>query len=116
MAFAYSQQLGRLKYVGDEVMTPVITSRRGVIVVPTLVVNRDSHFWWVTVVHTIGTAIVRVAPIVLRVSHIGIVIKPIHVSRCVLVAPVGAVGWRLCLGRLSLANHRKRETAGCGYQ
>jgi hypothetical protein len=39
-------------------------------VVPALVVHGDSHFWRIAIVHTIGTAIILISPVVLRVGDV----------------------------------------------
>ena len=78
-------------------MTKVVSSGRRIVVMPLLVVNGHSHFGGVPIVQAVGTSEVLVAPVVLRVRHIGVVVKPIHVLRT-LLAPVGSIGGLLSVG------------------
>ena len=81
----------RLENVCEEMVAEVVSAWCWVIVVPLLVVNRDSHLGWITVVEAVGTSIVLIAPIVLRVGHVRVMIEPIHVPRA-LLTPIGTVG------------------------
>ena len=60
-------------------MSPVISTSTWVVVLPRLVVNRNPRFSWIAMVKAVSTASVLVAPVVLRISDIGIVIKAIPV-------------------------------------
>ena len=111
MAFLYAGNiLDGLEDVGNEMVTPMVTSWCGVVVVPVSVVNRNPHFGWVTVVEAVGATVVLVSPVVLWVGHIGVVIKPVHVLG-VLLAPSCAVGLLLSVGSFRLAGHCERTNA-----
>ena len=86
----------RLENVGDELVTPVVTTGSRVVVVPLLVVNRNSHFGRVAMVQTVGTPVILVAPVVLWIRDVRVVIKTVHVLRT-LLPPIGAVGRLLSL-------------------
>ena len=55
---------------------------------PLSVVYRDLHFFGITVVHTIGTLKVLLAPIVVRIVSVRIVVEPLPVLITVGRAPV----------------------------
>ena len=59
----------------------------GVVVVPLAIVNRNSHFLWISVVKVIRAAEIFLSPVVVGIVHVGIVIKPIPVMIAVESAP-----------------------------
>ncbi len=67
--------IGRLKYVRDELVSPVVTTWLWVVIVPLLVVDGDPHFWWIPVVHIVRTSVVLVTPVVLGVRNVRVVIE-----------------------------------------
>ena len=69
----------RLKDVCDEVVAPVIAARRWIVVVPLLVVDRDSHLWRIAMVQVVGASVVLVAPVILWVSDVRVVIESVEV-------------------------------------
>ena len=79
----------------------------GVLVVPLLVVDGDPHFLWIAVVQALGALVVVGAVEVLRIPHVGIVVKPLPVLRIVAVAPLTAIG----LLRVGLCGGASRSTA-----
>ena len=72
-------------------VTKVVPSRAWVVVVPFLVVNRDSHFSGIAVVKTIRAAVVVVAPVVLWVRDVRIVVEAVQILGT-LLAPSCSVG------------------------
>ena len=82
-------------------MSPVVTSWRRVVVVPLLVVNRDAHLWWITMVQVVRAAVVLVAPVVVWVSDVGIVIETAEVLRSLPVTPTCSITSFLCLAGLT---------------
>ena len=58
-----------------------------VVAEPMAVVDRDPHLGRIAVVQAVGTAVVLVAPIVLRVVHVRIMVEPFPIERVVGVAP-----------------------------
>jgi len=80
-------------------MTKVVPARAWVVVVPLLVVNRNSHFSRIAVVKAIGAAVIVVAPIVLWVSDVRIVVEAVQILGT-LLAPSCSVGLGLCCFRL----------------
>ena len=64
----------------------------GQFVVPLLVVDRDPHFIRIAEVQAFAAAVVLVAPVVLRVEHVGVVVKAFPVALLVSAAPHAAIG------------------------
>lgn len=62
-----------------------------VIVVPLLVVNRNSHFRWIPVIQAIAAAKVLLSPEILGVVDIRIVVKPVPVAEIGLSTPSAAI-------------------------
>ena len=77
-------------------MPPVIPTSAWVVVVPRLIVNRNSRFSRVAIVEAVSTASVVVAPVILRIGDVGIVIEAVPILRT-LLAP-GCSERRLLLG------------------
>ena len=99
-----------LEDISDELMSPVVPSRRRVVILPCLVVDRDTHLWFVSVVQTVSTSVVFVAPVVLWVRHIRIVIEAIVILSRLVVAPSLTerfIALRLSRLRLSDGDNRK---------
>jgi len=80
-------------------VTKVVPARAWVVVVPLLVVNRNSHFGRIAMVKAIGAAVVVVAPIVLWVSDVRIVVEAVQIFGT-LLAPSCSVGLGLRSFRL----------------
>ena len=68
-----------LEDVEDKVMSAVVQPRARIIVVPLLVVDRNSHFRWIAVVQTIAAAIVLIRPEILWIVHIRVVVKAVPI-------------------------------------
>jgi hypothetical protein len=68
-------------------MTAVKAPSVWVIVVPATVIDRNPHFGWVTVVETVGAAVILVSPVILRVVNVRVVVEPFPVLGCVSGAP-----------------------------
>lgn len=75
-------------------VTKVIPPSARVVVVPRLIVNRNSRFSRVAVVEAVSTSSVVVAPVVLRIGDVGIVVEAIPVLRT-LLAPICSERWLL---------------------
>ncbi len=73
-------------------MSAVVKATIGVVVVPTLVVDRNPHFGRVAVVQAVGTPVVFVTPEILRVVHVRIVVEALPILGRVGLAPRAAVG------------------------
>ena len=86
-----------------------------VVVVPLFVVDRDSHLWRITVVQAISTAVVLVAPEILRVVHVRIVVKAVPVLCVVRRAPCAAVSL-LRLGRVGLSGTASKSRCAARRQ
>ena len=86
-------------------MTAVKAPSVWVIVVPTTVIDRNSHFGRVAVVETVGAAVVFVSPVVLWIVDVRVVVKPFPVLSCVSGAP------RMTIGLLGLNLHGRKHTA-----
>lgn len=99
-----------LENVSDEVVAPMVPTWLGIIVVPSLVVDRDPHLWWIAVVHVVGTTIVFVTPVVLGVRYVRVVIKTVQVLRRLTGAPTGSITFFLCLTGL-VGDQRQRDSA-----
>ena len=57
----------------------MIAARRWIVVVPLLVVDRDSHLWRIAMVQVVGASVVLVAPVILWVSDVRVVIESVEV-------------------------------------
>lgn len=68
-----------LKDVRDEVVAPVVAAWCWIVVMPSLVVDRDPHLSWIAIVQAVGTAVVLVAPVVLWVRYVRVVIEAVEV-------------------------------------
>ncbi len=68
-----------LKNVQNEMVSAMISSTVRIVVMPTTIVYRYPHFWWITVIEAIRTSIVFVAPVVLGVVNIRIMVEPVPV-------------------------------------
>ncbi len=91
-----------LEYVGQEVVTGVVSALTWVFVVPLAVVHRNLHFGWVAIVHAVATAIVFAAVKVLWIEDVRIVVE----SRAVAIAsswPHRSVAHRLWSIRIWIA-------------
>ncbi len=73
-------------------MAAVETPAVWVIIMPASIVDRDPHFGRIPMVKAVGTAVVLIPPIVLRVIDIRIVVKPLPVLSGVGGAPGTAIG------------------------
>lgn len=82
----------RLEYVQDKVVALMEAATAGIVIVPLLVVDRNSHFGWVSMVHAITAAKVLLAVEILRVVHIRVVVEAIPVAGTRLSAPRLTVG------------------------
>ena len=82
----------RLKHVQVEVMTPVVSARARVVVLPPFVVDRYSHLLRISVVQTFGASVVMVPPEILWVIHIWIVVESFPIIVAVLAAPYASEG------------------------
>lgn len=69
-----------LEHVGDEMVAPVVAAARWVFVVPFLVVHRNLHFGWVTIVQAVAAAVVLVAVEVLWIVHERIVVEAVIIT------------------------------------
>jgi hypothetical protein len=88
----------------------VIRTRRWVVAEPVAIVNRNPHFGGVPVVETVGTAIVLIAPKVLRIVDVRIMVEALPIRRVVRVAPSLAIRL-LGVGR---AGRRQNGEQRCG--
>lgn len=79
-------------------MTPVISGWCWIVVVPTAVVDRDSHFLWIAIVVALRAAIVVIAPIILWVVDVGVMIETVVILSGVVTAPNCPVRMLLSLG------------------
>ena len=95
---------------------PVVTSWRWIIILPAPIVDWNSHFLGVSVVHTIGAAIVIIAPIVLGVGYVRVMVKSLQVSSRILLAPDRTKGTLLCICRVRARNRHKCNCANCSNQ
>ena len=100
---------GLLKDVEHEVVTRMIPATAGVVVVPALVVDRNSHFRWVAVIHVVAATKVLLAPKVLGVVHVGVVIKAVPISGACLAAPGLTIGPLICGNRFGRGHIAHRE-------
>ena len=71
---------------------PMVSSTRWVRIVPAPVIDRDSHFLWVTMIHTVAATVVLVAPKILWIINVRIVVIPIPVLSVLLSTPSFAIG------------------------
>ena len=53
-----------LEDVQDEVVSGMIPAGTRIVVVPTLVVDRDTHFRWIAVIHILAALVVFLAPVI----------------------------------------------------
>lgn len=72
-------------------MSGVIATITWVVVVPLLVVHRNTHLWRVPVVKAVATSVVFLSPEVLRIVDIRVVIEPIPVAEISLSTPAATV-------------------------
>lgn len=89
----------RLERVKNEVVAFVEAAVAWVVVVPLLIVDRNSHFRRVAVVQAVAAFVVILAPEVLGVVNVGVVIHPV---------PIGVGGGRtprLAIGTWLLVSH-----------
>ena len=68
-------------------VTGVIATIAGIEVVPLLVVHRDSHLRGISVIQTVTTSEVLLAPEILWVVDIRVVVEPVPISGIGLSAP-----------------------------
>ena len=87
----------------------MITSRRRVVVLPRLVVDRNSHFWAVPVVQAVSTSVSLIAPVVLWVRDIRVVVKAIEVLRAFTRSPRLSECSFLSLSCIGLADDANRK-------
>ena len=87
----------------------MITSRRRVVVLPRLVVDRNSHFWAVPVVQAVSTSVSLVTPIVLWVGDVRVVIKAVQVLRTFARSPRLSKCSFLSLSCIGLADDANRK-------
>jgi hypothetical protein len=78
-----------LKDIQDEVMPFVVRLFAGIKVVPVGVVDRDAAILWIPVVHVIVTC--RVPLKIMRIVHVGVVVKSLPVGRLSLTGRMGLV-------------------------
>ena len=82
-------------------VTGVIASIAGILVVPLPVINWNLHFCGITIVKTVAAAIVLVALKVLGVKNVWIVIESLNVAIAARATPYASVGsWVRCVGRI----------------
>lgn len=105
--------LSRLKDVRQELVTPMIPLRGWVVVVPAFIVNWDSHFGWVPMVHAIGASVILIAPVIVRVGYIGVMVEAVHVSGAVLASPLGTVSSLAASGMSK--SHGLLRLGGCSW-
>ena len=91
----------------------MVSSGRRIVVVPCLVVDRDSHLWSVPIVEAVSTSVSLVAPVVLWVSDIRVVIKAVQVLRTFTRSPRLAECSLLSLSCIGLADDANRKR--CHY-
>ena len=64
-----------LEYVGNEMVTGVVSALAWILVVPLAVVHRNLHFGWVAIVHAVAAAVVFAAVEVLWIEDIRVVVE-----------------------------------------
>ena len=79
-------------------MPVVVAATFGIGIVPLLVIDRDSHFRWITVIQAGPRPIVLVTPEVLWVIDIRIVVEPFPVLGTVRTTPDSSIRSIWCLG------------------
>ena len=94
-------------------MPHVITTLFRIVVHPSFIVLRDSHFSWIPIVRILAGTVVFLRPEVLRIIHVRIVHEPIVVlSGCVgrILASVSLLlNWLLSLSGLHVAQSNNRR-------
>lgn len=60
-------------------------------VMPTLVVDRNSHLWWVTVIETIVAAKVLLSVEILGIIHVRVVVEAIPITEISLATPCATI-------------------------
>lgn len=110
----WSQQiiLRDLEDISDEVVTPVVPTWRWVVVVPSLVVNRDPHLSWIAMVQAVGTTVVLVTPVVLRVRYVRVVVETVEVLRSLPGSPTGSITFFLRLAGFATDQSQRDGTNG----
>ena len=68
-----------LENVQYEVVAGMVSAGTGIVVVPALVINRDSHFRRITVIHVLATLVVFLAPVISWVVDVRVMIKTLPV-------------------------------------
>ena len=91
----------------------VISTSAWVVVVPRLVVNRNSRLSRITVIEAVSATCVVVAPIILRIGNIGIVIESIPVLRTLLAPSRAKRRLLLSLCCFGLAHDGESTDANC---
>ena len=64
-----------LEHVQNEMVSPVIPARTGIVIVPTPVVHGNLHLRWIAVVQAIAALIVFAATEILWIVDIGVVVE-----------------------------------------
>ena len=80
------------KDIQIKVVTLIVLSILGIVVLPLSVVHRNPHFRRIPVVQAIAAAKVFLSPEVLGIVDVRIVIKPIPVAEIGLSTPSAAIG------------------------
>ena len=79
-----------LKYVQAKVGTLVVNTILRIVILPLLVVNRNSHLLRIPIVEIISAAIVFISPKILRIVDVGIVIISLPVMHTIITTPGSA--------------------------
>lgn len=104
------------KNVEHEVVSAVVATAVGIIVVPTAVVDGNSHLGRIAVIQAISATVVFVSPEVLGIVHVWVVVEAIPVLGRVGLPPRAAVGL-LGRGRVGLGPAAcQRCCATCGKE
>ena len=94
-------------------MPRVVLAAVGVVVVPLAIVHRHSHFRRIAMVHIVAATVILVAPEVLRVVHVGVMVKPVPILRVVGASPVLSIGL-LSFGAIGRKQSTETKDGGQG--
>jgi len=83
-----------------------------IIVFPLLVIYRDPHFRWISVIHVIAAAVVIIPPEVLRIVHIRVMVQTIPILCAIGMPPLTSK----CLLGLDIGNVHNSPNRGCAKQ
>ena len=88
----------------------MVASLLWVKVLPLLVVDRDPHLGWISIVEAFAAAVIFVTPEILRIVNVRVMIKPFPISQIILATPYAAVG--ALFGVRLLASGRNAQQDG----